>query len=300
MKKMKLEDKLMVPFAIFLTSLIIVSILFINFANLTKENYEDILHSDTRFNKETNILTYYNLIRETSFSNFQKNGQQKDIEKYHDYIRKSDELYLRMFNDISNTKIKSNLQDQYALFKQINVIEKDILDGIAPASILQGQEYLSLKEEFGTLADFPIEFHEFQVKANLVKNINDVQKNKIILLSLILLTVAVIVIEFFMIKKDIIDPMNDISKALSEVEKGKFNIKIEKKSATDMGLLAKKLSSSAEAIKARIDKSRKFATLNKKKNVQLKKEVSNLHHEKDNLTNMAKLAMVVFKDRKNK
>ena len=259
---MKLENKLILPFAIFLISILILSVFLFNFIELTKKNYRNIVNSDSRFNNAINVLIYYNLVREAAFSTYLTTGQQEYLDKYNRYVRKSSELYDELMEGLSNPVFRNNYHEQAQLFSQIVDIEHQTITGMAGADILSSEEYLSLKKNFSEKMDLPKEFYNIHVKEEMVKNVESARSNEILLFSVLLLTIILLVAEFFIVKRDVIDPMKRIDK-LSE------------------------------------DK-RNFESMVRLAMVLLKDKSKTCTKKEEDMKNLVKLATVVVKDKQNR
>ena len=85
---MKLENKILLPFILFFVSVLTIELLFLDFASLTKENYENVINYDSRFESHTNTLIYYGIIREASFQNYLRSGDERFVEEYNRYVKK--------------------------------------------------------------------------------------------------------------------------------------------------------------------------------------------------------------------
>ena len=258
---MKLENKLILPFVVFLISILVLSVFLFNFIELTKKNYRNIVNSDSRFNNAINVLIYYNVVKDASFSTYFKTGQQEYLDRYNKYVQKSRELYDELAEDLSNPVFRENYQEQAELFRKITDMERQALTGMAGADILSGEEYLTLKKNFSEKMDLPKEFYNVHVKEEMVKNVENARRNELMIFSVLLLTVVLIVFEFIVVKRDVINPMKQIDK-LSE----------DKRNFENMAKLA----------------------------MVVMKDKQASRQEMDSMKNMVKLAAVVLKDSQKK
>lgn len=258
---MKLENKLILPFAVFLISIVVLSVFLFNFIELTKRNYGNIVNSDTRFNNAINVLVYYNVVRDAAFSTYLTTGRQEYLDRYYKYVRKSEELYNVLAEELSNPVYRENYREQAELFRSITDIEADVITGMASADVISGGEYLSLKRNFRDKMDLPKEFYNIHVKEEMVKNIQSARRNEMLLFFVVLLTVMLLIIEFVVVKKDVINPMKKMDALTAD-----------NKNYKNMAKLAV---------------------------VELKDEKNN-QQEFKRIKNMVKLATVILKNKENK
>lgn len=303
---MKLENKLIWPFVIFFISLVIIELVFFNFFSITKKNYENIVNYDTRFADQGTIMVYYNIVREASFQNYLKSGQEEFLNRYNEYLKKSEDLYALLGNEIPNKDLQENYQKEIIFFNKIVRVEKGIIDKSIPETYLSSEEYLSLKDEFYESKDLPKEFYQIYVKKDMKENIKKAEIYLVIMIIVVALTFTMIISEFLIVKKDVINPMKKISKGLSDIRKKKFDAEISVEGTPVMANVMKDLNETSLELKKFSSNLKNMVKLgivqlenrDMKGGKGLYEKVKYLQNEISNLKNMVKLATISLKEKK--
>lgn len=291
---MKLQTKLILPFIIFFCGLLVVSILFFSFADLTKRNYQRIAESDTRFQDEANMLVYYGLIRDVSLANYQTTGADVYLENYDKYLLKSSELYAELIEGLEHPELKQLYSEQFDAFKKVTAYEQKVIDGSLPSGSLSGDEYLALKSDLSAKTDLPKEYYAVHVQPDLVKNIEDVNTNSWILAVVILITVLLIYLEYRIVRRDVLSPLDQLAYGLKNLSSRSFDIRLKGESHSETGRLIAELNRAAQELKSVSSAKGGKGSDNERKLID---KVKSLTAEVDNLKNMTQLAMVMLKEK---
>jgi len=207
---MKIENKLMGPFVVFFILLLLLSFLFINFMDLTKKNYDQLINSDTRFQDGMNTLIYYNLIRENAFEKYLETGKQEYLNRYNTYLEKSNEGYKLTIESFTSKTFKDNYKKQYELFKSITDYELRVIAGSTLPSVLEEKEFLELKEEFSDSLDLPKTYYQIDIKKDIQQNLEQIRIVEAVIMFAIISTLLLIINQFFVVKNGIIEPIKDM------------------------------------------------------------------------------------------
>jgi len=207
---MKLEEKLIGPFVVFLMLLLLLSFLFINFMNLTRENYNHLINSDTRFKDEMNTLIYYNLIRENAFEKYLQTEKQEYLDRYNTYLEKSNHGYMLTIGSFTSPIFRLNYEKQYELFKKITDYELRVIVGNLEPSAVETEEFRKLKEEFINTMDLPKIYYQIDVRQDIQENIRQIKVLESVIIFAIISTLLLIINQFFVVKSGIIDPIKQM------------------------------------------------------------------------------------------
>lgn len=305
---MKLENKVVLPFVIFFISVVIITAIFLNFSSITIKNYENIMNYDTRFESQQNILIYYDIIREASFQNYLKQKEERFVTKHDKYVKKSEALYNELMENIPNEDLRKNYKKNFVLFQEVVNIEKGVISGTTPQTYLSTEEYLSLKEEFDDSRDLPKEFYHYYVEDDIKENIQKAGFYSNILIGAIVLTFLLIFFEFFVVRRDVINPMKEVSKALSDIRKQKFGSKINVRGAPVVASVMKDLNKTSIELKSFSSDLKNMVKLGisqievsgKGEKVAINKKVQALQDKVVDLENMLKLAIISADGHKKK
>lgn len=289
----KLQSKIIWPFVIFIVSFIIIELIFFNFFTITKQNYENIVSSDTRFNNAENILVYYDLVRESSFQNYRLSKGKEYLDRFETYVQKSNELYKQIFDETTNKVLRENYLAKYEIWEEIVKIQRGIISESVDDSVLDTEEYQLLKKDYDKKRDFPKEFYQLNVKDDMKDNIKKAKTFAIFMITAAVLTLFLLGLEMFLVKRDVIQPMNEISKGLTDIGEGKFPI-LNSQAYPGMKEVVKTLN------KTTINLLKRSQTdISKIKGTdKLKNKILDLETEVKYLHNMLKLASVVNANQK--
>jgi len=294
---MKLEDKILWPFVIFVVCFVIIELIFFNFFYSTKETYEQIVNEDTRFNNHENLIIYYDLMRESAFLNYRQSKEEEYLNRYNKYLQKTRDLYESIIKEISNNEINENYKDKFNIYGQIIYIEQAIIKNELNEDYINSDEYLELKELYDSKKDLPKEYFQLRIKENVVNNIKNSKVYLSLMIAIICVFIILILTEFVIVKRDVINPMTQITKGLDNIRSKKFK-KINIKTTTEMGDVIGKLNETSIRLHHFQKNVGKQITDKNKTNKQLNTQVSTLSGEISNLKHMVELAMVTMKSKK--
>lgn len=245
---MKLETKIIIPFVVFFISLILISLVFFDFMRVTDSNFENVLNVDSRFNDFSSGLVQLSIIRDNLFENYLRSGRNVYRDRYLANIEDIGSIYKDLLEDNTNSELQQTYVQQRDVLSNIISIENDVMNGVLPRSTINETKYISLKKEYDELLSVSsIRYQQF-AKKELLESLQKASLYSFVIFLLISLSAVLVVTEFIIIKRDVINPISKITNGLERLRSSKFDTRLGGDDRTEMGRLMRELDATASQV----------------------------------------------------
>lgn len=238
---MKLEHKLVIPFVVFIVSLIILSLVFYDFTRITRDNFENVLSVDSRFNDFGNALIQLNWFREAQFVKYVETKDPLYDKRYLDTVKETNSVYGVVLDSDVKSKLHQAYAEQYSTFMNLTRIELKIMYGEADALVTYQEEYGKLRLEYDRQLRFPISTFQQYAKRDLEENLQKSRFYEVLLIVIFIVTAALVAVEFLIIKRDIINPIHRMSEGLERIRSKEFQARLGGDDKSEMGKLMREI-----------------------------------------------------------
>lgn len=249
---MKLENKLIIPFAVFFISLILISLVFFDFMRITDSNFNNVLNVDSRFNEFSPALIQLATVRENIFHSYMRTGNEVFIERYTATANSMGDIYNNLLEDNTNSDLQKNYEKQRSVINDLISYETQIINGALAYSFVNSSEYVGLAVEYDDLLKIPAIRYQQYAKKDLLSSLQKANIYALVIFILIALSAVLLVGEFLVVKKDVINPISRITQGLESIRSKKFDTHLGTKDDSEMGQLMRELDATASQLSSHL------------------------------------------------